>query len=150
MKFYRAGDGIPYSGLYRVIHQGHMHSHEVTCISGEPLSFSSRRKSRIKACFCSCVIDIGYRFFHNHRPEIPALEKIRDRDDCESRLDALGVDESDLPWGLADDAARRRHGPQQHRVRQGRRRQQERGGEHCADDRGSSHLTRSVNGAVST
>lgn len=35
MKFYQPGTWIPYSGVYRVIHQEHMHSHEVTCISGE-------------------------------------------------------------------------------------------------------------------
>ncbi len=36
MKFYQSGEPVPYSGVYRVIHRDHMHSHEVTCLSGEP------------------------------------------------------------------------------------------------------------------
>jgi hypothetical protein len=35
MKFYRSGEWIPYSGVYRVLHHEHMHSHAVTCLSGE-------------------------------------------------------------------------------------------------------------------
>ncbi len=36
MKLYRPSEWIPYSGVYRVIHHSrHMHSHDVTCISGE-------------------------------------------------------------------------------------------------------------------
>ena len=35
LKLFKPGEWIPYSGVYRVIHHEHLHTHEVTCVSGE-------------------------------------------------------------------------------------------------------------------
>ena len=35
VEFYKPGDSVPYSGIYRVIHDFHHHQHEVTCLSGD-------------------------------------------------------------------------------------------------------------------
>jgi len=49
MKLYKPGEWIPYSGVYRVIHHEHLHTHEVTCVSGA--AFPECRQCRAQVRF---------------------------------------------------------------------------------------------------
>ncbi len=58
MKLYQAGEWIPYSGVYRVIHQDHMHSHEVTCLSGEMFPECLECKDQVRFALLSAARSI--------------------------------------------------------------------------------------------
>jgi dTDP-4-dehydrorhamnose 3,5-epimerase-like enzyme len=58
MKTYQAGERIPYSGVYKVIHNHHMHSHEVTCISGELFPACAECRTQVRFTLLSAAHSI--------------------------------------------------------------------------------------------
>lgn len=58
VKFYKPGDWVPYSGIYRVIHHEHLYAHEVTSVSGERFPECRQCRSEVRFALLSAARSI--------------------------------------------------------------------------------------------